>query len=93
MRDYEVVFIARPDLDENALTEVVNRVRGWISDGGGEIEKVDLWGKRKLAYPIRKQTEGQYVLMQTKMSPAFGAQLERNLRLYEPVIRYLVIVK
>jgi small subunit ribosomal protein S6 len=93
MRDYEVVFIARPDLDENALTEVVNRVRGWISDGGGEIEKVDLWGKRKLAYPIRKQTEGQYVLMQTKMSPSFGAQLERNLRLYEPVIRYLVIVK
>jgi small subunit ribosomal protein S6 len=93
MREYEVIFIARPDLDENALGEVVNRVRGWISDGGGEIEKVDLWGKRKLAYPIRKQTEGQYVLMQTKMSPAFGSQLERNLRLYEPVIRYLVTVK
>lgn len=93
MRDYELVFIVRPDLDENAFTEVVNRVRGWITDGGGQIDKVDLWGKRKLAYPIRKQVEGQYVLIQTKMTPAFGAQLERNLRFLEPVLRFLVTTK
>ena len=93
MRDYEVVFIVHPDLDENAFNEVINRVRSWITEGGGQIDKVDLWGKRKLAYPIRKQTEGQYVLMETKMPPTYGAQLERNLRFLEPVMRFLVTSK
>ena len=93
MRDSDLVFIVRPDLDENAFTEVVNRVKGWITDGGGQIDKIDLWGKRKLAYPIRKQIEGQYVFVQTKMAPAFGAQLERNLRFLEPVLRFLVTTK
>ena len=93
MRDYELVFIVHPDLDENAFTEVVNRVKGWISDGGGQVEKTDLWGKRKLAYVIRKQKEGQYVLMETKMPPAFSATLERNLRFLEPVLRFLITAK
>jgi small subunit ribosomal protein S6 len=93
MRDYELVFIVHPDLDENAFTEVVNRVQGWITDGGGQVEKIDLWGRRKLAYPIRKLTEGQYVLMQTKMNPASGVLLERNLRFLEPVLRFLVTAK
>ena len=93
MRDYELVFIVHPDLDENAFTEVVNRVKSWITDSGGEVENIDLWGRRKLAYSIGKQTEGQYVLMQTKMTPAFGTTLERNLRFLEPVMRFLVTVK
>jgi small subunit ribosomal protein S6 len=93
MRDYELVFIVQADLDENAFTEVINRVKGWITESGGEVSKVDLWGKRKLAYPIRKQTEGQYVLMQTNMTPVFSAQLERNLRFLEPVMRFLITAK
>ena len=93
MRDYELIFIVHPDLDETATTEVVNRVRIWITEVGGEIVKTDLWGKRKLAYPIRKQNEGQYVMMQTKMAPEFGTQLERNLRFLEPVLRFSVIAK
>ena len=51
MREYEVVFVAHPDLDENALNDLINKVRGWITEGGGEVSKTDLWGKRKLAYP------------------------------------------
>jgi len=93
MRDYELVFIVHPDLDENAFNEVLNRVKGWITETGGQVIKADLWGKRKLAYPIRKQTEGQYVHLQTQMAPAFSAQLERNLRLLEPVIRFLITVR
>jgi len=93
MRDYELIFIVQADLDENAFTDVVNRVKGWITEGGGQVSKVDLWGKRKLAYPIRKQVEGQYVQMQTSMSPTFSAQLERNLRFLEPVMRFLITVK
>lgn len=93
MRDYELVFIVHPDLDENAFNEVVNRVKGWISDNGGEIKKVDIWGKRRLAYPIRKQNEGQYVLLDVSLDPAFGIQLERNLRITEPVMRFLLAAK
>ena len=90
MRDYELVFIVRPDLDDNAFKEVVERVRTWITEAGGAVSKVDLWGKRKLAYAIRKQKEGQYVLMKTQMAPAFSATLERNLRFLEPVMRFLI---
>lgn len=93
MREYELVFIVRSDLDENAFSEVLNRVQSWITDAGGQVSKVDLWGKRKLAYPIRKQTEGQYVLMETQMDPAFGVTLERNLRFLESVLRFLITVK
>jgi small subunit ribosomal protein S6 len=93
MHQYEVTYIVHPDLDEAAFTEINERVQGWITDAGGNVVKVDLWGKRKLAYAIRKQTEGQYVLLQTEMSPAFCVDLERNLRLLEPVMRFLIIAK
>ncbi len=90
MRDYELVFIVHPDLDDNAFKDVVERVRGWITEAGGSVSKVDLWGKRKLAYAIRKQREGQYVVMKTQMPPTYSAQLERNLRFLEPVMRFLI---
>lgn len=93
MREYEMVFIVRSDLDEEAFNEVLEKVKGWISEPGGQVTKVDLWGKRRLAYPIRKQTEGQYVLMNMNMSPAIGSDLERNLRFLDAVIRYLILAK
>lgn len=90
MREYELVFIVHPDLDETALKDLVEKVKGWISEAGGSIAKVDLWGKKKLAYVIRKQKEGYYVFFRTQMDPAFGITLERNLRFTEPVLRYLL---
>jgi small subunit ribosomal protein S6 len=93
MRDYELICIVHPDLDESAFNDIVTRIQGWITGAGGEIVKVDLWGKRKLAYPIRKQTEGQYVLIESKMEPSENAELERNLGLLEPVMRYLIALK
>lgn len=93
MREYELVFIAKADLDETALNDLMNKIKAWITDGNGEIIKADLWGKRKLASVIRKQTEGIYVLMNVKMNPNFGATLERNLRFTEPVLRFLLIAK
>jgi small subunit ribosomal protein S6 len=93
MREYELVFIVHPDQDETAFTEVVNRVQNWITEAGGEVEKTDIWGKRKLAYPIRKQSEGLYVLLQTRLNPDFCATLERNLRFLEPVMRFLLVAK
>ena len=90
MRKYEVAFIVHPDLDETAFKEVQERVKSWITGAGGKVTKVDLWGKKKLAYEIRKQTEGQYVLFETEMLPSFCAELERNLQLQESIMRYMV---
>ncbi|RPI30043.1 MAG: 30S ribosomal protein S6 [Chloroflexota bacterium] len=90
MRDYEVIFIVHPDLDDAAFKDVVDRVSGWINESGGSVQKVDIWGKRKLAYPIKKQKEGQYVLIRSQMAPNFSGQLERNLRFLEPVMRFLI---
>jgi small subunit ribosomal protein S6 len=93
MREYEVIFIVHPDLDESALNDVVERVKNWIIESGGEVIKVDSWGKKKLAYMIRKQSEGNYFSLTASMAPQFSALLERNLRFLEPVMRFLIATK
>jgi small subunit ribosomal protein S6 len=92
MRKYELVCVFQPDLDETAFNALVEKVKGWISESGGSVDKVDMWGRRKLAYIIKKQREGQYVLMNVTMNPAATADLERNLRYQEPVIRHMLSV-
>lgn len=91
MRSYEIMFIAHPDLDDASLTALLDRARGWVTAGGGQVTQLDLWGRRRLAYPIHKQTEGQYVLMQTQMTPQATSEIERNMRLNEQVMRFQVI--
>ncbi len=93
MRSYEVVLIVNPELDENALKGVTDRVQSWITDSGGSVDRVDQWGKRRMAYPIRKQREGQYVYFEAQFAPSYSAELERNLRFLEPVMRFSVISK
>ncbi len=90
MRDYEVVYILQPDLEESALKGVMEKISGWITDSGGTVSKVDTWGKKHMAYAIRKQREGYYVLMNVKMAPSYARELERNLQFLEPVMRFLV---
>ena len=92
MRNYELVCIIQPDLDEAAFNEVVDKVKGWVSDAGGSVGKVDVWGKRKLAYMIRKQLEGQYVLLNISMPADATTELERNIRFLEPVMRHMLTV-
>jgi small subunit ribosomal protein S6 len=90
MRNYELLIVIQPDLDETAVTEINNKITGWITDANGNVEKTDIWGKRRLAYQIRKQREGQYVLFQFSVSPTFTIELERNIRFLEPVMRHMV---
>jgi small subunit ribosomal protein S6 len=91
MRQYELALIIHPELDETAFKEMLDRIQEWITNAGGKVQKVDLWGKKKLAYEIKKQSEGQYVFMDTEMPPTFCSELERNLGLQESVIRYMII--
>ena len=90
MRNYELVCIVQPDLDETAFNEAVERVKSWVSDAGGQIDKVDMWGKRKLAYLIRKQREGNYVLLNITLPTEATRELERNIRFLEPVMRHML---
>lgn len=92
MRTYEVVLIIHPELDETAFNEAVEKVKGWITTAGGSITKVDVWGKRRLAYIIKKQRDGLYVMITAEIPPTFTAELERNIRFLEPVIRFMTTV-
>ena len=92
MRKYELVCVVHTDLDETAFNGVVEKVKGWISDSGGSVDKVDVWGRRKLAYIIKKHREGQFVLLNMTMSPTATSELERNLRYQEPIIRHMLSV-
>jgi len=92
MRKYELICIIQPDLDETAFNGVVEKVKGWISDSGGTVDKVDVWGRRKLAYIIKKQREGQFVMLNMTMDPSTTSDLERNLRFQETLLRHMLSV-
>lgn len=92
MRDYELAFIMQSDLDESTYGEVLDKVKGWITKSGGTVSDVDIWGKRKMAYEIRKQKDGHYMILQTEMEPTFTAELERNLGLEETIMRFMITV-
>ena len=90
MRKYEIIFIAHPDLDEENLNAVIERVKGWITDDKGEVVSVDNWGKKRMAYRIRKQRDGQYVLITANMEPAAVKNLSQNMRFVESIMRSMI---
>ena len=90
MRKYEFVCIIQPDLDETAFKGAVERVQGWVTESGGSVDKVDVWGRRRLAFPIRKQRDGQYVLLNVTLDPKSASDLERNIRYLETVLRHML---
>ncbi len=91
MRDYELVFIIAPVVEDENVQAVVDRVTGWIEADEGTVTKVDLWGRRKLAYPIQDFSEGTYVLLNAQLKPAALNELERNMKLNTFIIRYLLV--
>ncbi len=91
MRSYELVFIVHPEVDEDDLTAVVETIKGLVERSGGEVTQIEPWGLRRLAYPIQKQWEGQYVLMQLALESQGVTELERGLKLIEQVMRHLVV--
>ena len=90
MRKYEIIFIVHPDLDEENLNNVVEKVKGWIADDKGEVISVDNWGKKRMAYRIRKQRDGQYVLITANMEPSAVKNLSQNMRFVESIMRSMI---
>lgn len=95
-RAYEVIVIVRLDLDEAAVNSTIEQVRSWIEgeeQSNGNVQKVDRWGRRKLAYEINNQREGYYVMYNAEMESRGLGELERNLNLNQNLLRYLVVRK
>jgi len=90
MNKYESIFILRPDLEETRRVELIEKFKG-IVGAQGEIDSVDEWGMRKLAYEIQKLREGYYVMFNFRANPALPMELERNFKITDEVIRYIVI--
>ncbi len=93
MRNYEIVVIAVPEMDETSFKELIERVSGWVTDSGGAILKTDVLGKQRMAYAINKQREGQYFMLTVNMLPKAVPEIERNLHLVEQVMRFMISVR
>lgn len=93
MRDYEIVYIFRSSFTPEEIEAKLERFHALLTDDGkGEITAVELWGKRQLAYPIRKQQNGYYVVTQFTADPETITRLERVLKLEDDLLRYLVVI-
>ncbi|HEV2036575.1 MAG TPA: 30S ribosomal protein S6 [Candidatus Dormibacteraeota bacterium] len=93
MRDYEVLYIVRADLDDDKVQEIVKKVSTLIEKAGGKLERTNLWGKRKLAYEVKHQKEGSYVLQDFQIGPERIPELESALKITEEVLRHLIVRK
>lgn len=93
MNEYELTYIVHPDVDETKLAAIEEKVKGLISNNGGQLLKVEHWGRRQLAYPIKKAKEGQYVFMVAQLPAQLPRDLENQFRINEDVLRHLLIRK
>lgn len=91
MNPYEVMFVLRPDLEEEAMTGAIDKVAKIITDQGGTVDKTDKWGKRKLAYEIKGYQEGIYVLTGFQGTPRVARELDRVLKISDEVLRGLIV--
>src|SRR5919205_1228775 len=85
------MYVLQPDLQEADLTTATERVSSLITNRGGEITKTDTWGRRRLAYPIRRFMDGLYTVLRFKLDANLTDELDRNLRLNESVLRHLIV--
>ena len=92
MINYEVMFIIDPMLDDEKKAHMLRGVKGIIA-AEGEVGNVDVWGLRKLAYPIQKKNEGYYVVIDFKAEPTLPAELDRRLKISEDFMRHIIVNK
>ncbi len=90
-RYYEVMFIVRPDIADEDLDKLIGGLEHTVENGGGTVRSTEKMGRRKLAYPVRKFNEGNYVLLTIDADGPLVAELERRLRVSEPVIKFITV--
>lgn len=90
MNKYEVLYVIDAGMEDQARTDLIAQFSDLMTNNGATIEKVDEWGKRRLAYPINFKNEGYYVLVNFSAKPEFPRELERNFEINEHIMRYLV---
>jgi small subunit ribosomal protein S6 len=93
LRDYEILYIVRADLDDDKVQDIIKRVNTLIEKAGGSVERTNVWGKRKLAYEVKHQKEGSYILQDFQIGPDRVPELEAALKITEEVLRHLVVRK
>ncbi len=93
MRTYEILFIIRPDIPEEEIDGLVDPLKSVVTAAGGAVDKVDKWGKRRLAYRVKKYREGFYVLLQFSTDKAADTvkELERRLRVSDAIVKFLTV--
>ena len=87
MRHYEIMIILEPETDERTIAQTLEKLLQVIPSNGGTVDKIDIWGKRRLAYDIKKKSEGLYVVVDMTTTPANAQELDRQLGLNETVLR------
>lgn len=90
MNKYEVMFIAKP-LEETEVDPIVEFISNLITKNGGNIEKVDRWGKRHLAYLVQKQADGYYVLINFEADPNVIKEIDRVIKIRDEILRHLIV--
>ncbi len=93
MNSYEALYIVKPDMEDEARAALISRFAEIIAANGGEVEATEEWGKKRLAYPINYINEGYYVLVNFKAPATLPIELERNFKISEDVMRFMVIKK
>ena len=93
MYKYELLFIIDNSAADEAKEAIIAKMSQLVTDNGGSVEKVDKWGAKKLAYPINFKEDGYYVLMNFECEPALIAEMERQLRINDQVMRHMVVKK
>lgn len=91
MRDYELVLIISPEVAEEEVANTVEKVNQFITGLGGAVVDTNHWGRRKLAYPIKRFTEGNYFLTHFKLEPDHVREIEATLKVSEEVLRHLIV--
>ncbi len=91
MRSYETILIVRPNANEELITGIVNKITKTIKEGQGSLLKVDKWGLRKLAYPVKKEKQGYYIYIEYCTPPVTLFELERLLSIDENVIKFMTV--
>ena len=91
MNKYEAMYIVTPELEDEAIKAVIEKFSGIITANGGEIENVDEWGRKKLAYPIDYKAEGYYVLMNFEAEDSLPKSLTEKLNINKNIVRFMIV--